>query len=1359
MSRHPWLAVAVAASLAVIGLPVITAPAAQADSAFATTMPDARYRECVAAKLGLGDAADPSQEQLASITELSCTNRGIQDVTGTSAMPNLAKLFLGGNLIEDVKPLATATRLFSLGLEYNQLADIAPLASLTKLRAISLTGNRLRDLTVLSVLPQYDSVSSTRHGQHATASDAIVDGAAVIPAVIGATGKLIRPTAPAGVIVNGNTATYPSAGSYSWSFRDPDDFSFNGSVTVNVSATDVTVPDPALRTCLNGRLGQAADVQPSPAQLGTLTGALSCANKGVRDLTGLNLATGLTSLTLNGNAISDVSPIAALGNLTAANLALNEITSFAALGNLAKLVTLQLQQNLNSTKPKLLSLVGIDKLTGLTAITANYTALRSLGPVAGHPTLKNLTATNNQITDVGALAKVGSQLTNVDLSGNQIADLSTLKPNAYIKLTVTGQKLSAATAKATVETDAPAVVTKDANPLVATAPVGITVAGGKVTYPDPGRYEWTFSSIDSLHGVSFTGTITQQVGEAPPTVVTVDVPDAAFRSCLNGILGRDADAPLDQAQLAGLSEVSCTGAGISDLTGAEQLTGATDLALSTNVISDLRPISRLTGLRTLLLASNSISDVSPLAGLSGLEKLSLSYNPITSISALAPLTGLTDLEVTQRSSHNNADLRSLDGVQSMTKLTRLVANNSSLSSLEPIAGLIQLQRLYVSNNKISDLTPLRDLTALTNLGANTNQISDIRALAELTRLTDLDLATNQILDLSPLRKLTSLGYLGLKARWQRPQVAAVPAQLSVSVPRPRTPQGSAVEVSGPAELELHGTSVRYTTPGSYEWTFSASSDDGPYFSGTISQAVTEPVEGAAEIPDSGLRSCLAQAAGLGENGIPTTKSLAAVPSASCSQRGISDLTGLELLTSATSLDLSGNPLGTLKPLERLTSLTNIDLRNTTITSVAALAALDRLVAVKLDGNAVRDLSPLRSLAPTSVTAAGQQIGLASVRGGATVTIPTVITQSGAALAASVPSGATVRGTTVSFDRAGSYEWPFNSEGFSGKFVLTVTSDVADTSVHDAASACVGSGKVWVVVERDTGRQQGGCAAKFSTGLEALASAGFTTTGSSFITAIDGYPTTTLTDRAWSYWHATDPQKGTSEISYRWSYSAAGAADYRPQPGSIEGWRFESWQANPVPPSWTPRFASPTPTTTRLRADSVTTAFGSATALRVTISPSSASGTITATAAGRSFSVALRSGAAVVTLPATLLTPGRHQVSLSYRGDQSWSASRTTATVVVTKAKPAVSVRLKGSLKRGRSATFVVTVKSRPATASGWVRVRLDGRTARAKVKAKGVATVKLTRVSRTGRRSARITYDGSSYLSAVTVTKTVRVLR
>jgi hypothetical protein len=90
----------------------------------------------------------------------------------------------------------------------------------------------------------------------------------------------------------------------------------------------------------------------------------------------------------------------------------------------------------------------------------------------------------------------------------------------------------------------------------------------------------------------------------------------------------------------------------------------------------------------------------------------------------------------------------------------------------------------------------------------------------------------------------------------------------------------------------------------------------------------------------------------------------------------------------------------------------------------------------------------------------------------------------------------------------------------------------------------------------------GCAADGSTnGLQALHTAGFTTTGvaaygTAFICRIDTKPTTTQTSCTktppstgyWSYWHAIAGQT-------TWSYSSLGVRTYEPAPGSVTLWTF------------------------------------------------------------------------------------------------------------------------------------------------------------------------------------------------------------
>jgi len=1377
MARYRWLAVAVAAVLSFLALP---APNASAADAFATTVPDTAYRTCITAKLGLDADADPTAEQLATIIELSCTGKGIADATGTSAMPNLTKLFLDSNQLTDLTPIASSTGVFSLGVSGNRITTIAPLASLTKLRAVKLNGNRIRDFSVLSNLPEYSRTSSQLYGQAITV-DAALGVPALVPTVIDDKAEVVPVYTRPSDVASGSPVTYPAAGDYAWVFKN-EGLYLNATITVHVTDSGVTIPDDVLRTCVNSRLSLDASVQPTLVQLATITtGAFSCANKGVKDLTGLNLITGLTSLTLNGNSIADLSPISALPNVTTANLAQNEFTSLAGLGSMAKLGTLQVQQNSTSTKAKLQTLAGINNLPVLTAITANYTAIRSLAPLAGNSSLKNLTATNSQVSDVTPLTSVGGQLANVDLSNNQISDLSPLASRSFTKLTATGQAITAPAATATQETDAPTVTKKDGSVLVATPPSGITVSAGKVTYPSAGTYSWTFSGGDGTSSNQFAGAITQRVQDAPPPVTEVAVPDANLKSCLAGLLGQDPSAAITEDQLKTLTKVSCIGsdsapeAKIADLTGAEKLVNVTELVLSTNAIADVTPLAELTKLTKLYLPGNAITDPSPLASVTGLDELLLSYNPVSSIASLAPLVNLTNLEVTQKHGHTSADLTSLDGVQGMTKLTRLVANNSSLTSLEPVAKLTSLKKLYVSNNAIADLTPVQGLTELTGFGAFSNQLSDVRPLAGLTKLTDVDLEYNRIGDLSALSGLKNLGYLGLRAQGQEVTAASVPAQLTTSAPRPRTHAGAAATLTAPNGVTVIDGKVRYPSEGTYTWSFSAKDDESgtEFFSGTITQPVTAPASGAADVPDTSLRSCLAEAAGLPASAVPTEVELGAVATADCSDKGISDLTGAELLTSATRLELSGNPLGSIAPLEKLTKLTQLDLARTGLTSVQPLAGLTGLTRLDVDGNRLRDLSPLAGLTSLSnLSATSQSLTLPDVAGGAVVEIPSVTTVSGAKVAASLPEGATASGGGASFSRAGTYRWPFASGGFSGAFRQVVTSDVAEPDAQSGASACVAAGKVWVVVERDTGMQQGGCASTFGTGLEALKSAGFTPTGGSFVTAVDGYPAGDPGTSYWSYWHASSPVNEGTSTRYTWAYSSVSAADHRPSAGSIEGWRFESWQAAAAAPSWTPVVTTPstpaptpTPTPTPTPAGTVKTSvsakavkltYGKKATVRITASPRKAGGVVRATVGERTVTAKVTKGKAELTLPARSLKPGTHRLTVTYVQHGAYQASSTVVKVSVAKAKPKVAVTARYVRSTG-SVSFTVRVTSSAASPTGYVLVRLGGRALRPQLGANGRATGEFTELVKNGRRTLTAWYAGSEVLRSTTVKAKVTV--
>lgn len=116
-----------------------------------------------------------------------------------------------------------------------------------------------------------------------------------------------------------------------------------------------------------------------------------------------------------------------------------------------------------------------------------------------------------------------------------------------------------------------------------------------------------------------------------------------------------------------------------------------------------------------------------------------------------------------------------------------------------------------------------------------------------------------------------------------------------------------------------------------------------------------------------------------------------------------------------------------------------------------------------------------------------------------------------------------------------------------------------------ASQCLAAKNVWVVVERADGAQEGGCATQFGTGMEALASAGFTSTGGAFVQTINGYPNPAPEGHYWSYWQGGAAADG----SVSWTFSNVGASSSSPQPGTVEGWHYVSWQTPgaTTPPNW------------------------------------------------------------------------------------------------------------------------------------------------------------------------------------------------
>lgn len=109
-----------------------------------------------------------------------------------------------------------------------------------------------------------------------------------------------------------------------------------------------------------------------------------------------------------------------------------------------------------------------------------------------------------------------------------------------------------------------------------------------------------------------------------------------------------------------------------------------------------------------------------------------------------------------------------------------------------------------------------------------------------------------------------------------------------------------------------------------------------------------------------------------------------------------------------------------------------------------------------------------------------------------------------------------------------------------------------------ARDCVEANNVWVYVEYGADSEkspEGGCATKFSTGFEALESAGFTPKYQDFsfgraLNGIDGVaPVYGETGTYWGYYTGTVATDHT--VTYE--YAPVGGDETTPAPGSVEAW--------------------------------------------------------------------------------------------------------------------------------------------------------------------------------------------------------------
>ena len=567
-------------------------------------------------------------------------------------------------------------------------------------------------------------------------------------------------------------------------------------------------------------------------------------------------------------------------------------------------------------------LTGIEYATNLRNLGLRDGAITDVSHLAGLTALTHLYLGQNEIADVSPLAGLTS-LTGLELYSNEISDVSPLAgltALTYLHLFRNGisdvSPLAGMTSLTRLYLGQNEI--SDVSPLA-----GLTALT---------HLRLNYNEIRELGPLAGMASLTQLylgqngISDVSPladmTALThLDLGNNAIRE-LGPLAGLTALTHLwlsgneirelgPLAGMASLTQLYLGQNGISDVSPLADMTALTHLDLGNNAIRELGPLAGLTALTHLWLSGNEIRELGPLAGMASLTQLYLGQNGISDVSPLADMTALTHLDL-----GNNA-IRELGPLAGLTALTHLWLSGNEIRELGPLAGMASLTQLYLGQNGISDVSPLADMTALTHLDLGNNAIRELGPLAGLTALTHLYLGRNAISDVAPLVANDGLGRGDIvDLRWN---------------------------LLGPSSRETHiptlvqrGVEVLFTAFHSPE---------------------------IPEISDVGLRQAF-------ERAMLTGSDIAEIGTLDARNRGIEDLTGIEVAAGLFTLFLDRNKITDIVPLVGLSRLTipghrddglsTLTLAHNMVEDLTPLAAMRSLRYLALDANSLRDLPPLPS---------------------------------------------------------------------------------------------------------------------------------------------------------------------------------------------------------------------------------------------------------------------------------------------------------------------------------------------------------------------------------------------------------------
>ena len=640
---------------------------------------------------------------------------------------------------------------------------------------------------------------------------------------------------------------------------------------------------------------------------------LNAADRGIRQLDGLEHFTGLTELNLNGNAIASLASLSDLERLQILRCDRCQISDIAALENLSDLRLLSLNFN------QIGDIAALEPLTELRQLSLIDNAIDDIGALAELEQLRELSLVDNQVDDIAALAAL-PELSLVSLFGNQIVDVAALVANEGLGPEDTVNLRNNPLSTEAFSTQIPALQAR----------------GVSVDFDDP-------------------------------AILIADANlEAALREALNkaagDIVGSDARS---------LTQLVATDRDIRQLDGLEHFTNLTELDLTLNQIADVSALAQLTELTTLRLGRNQIADLSPLASLTGLSRLEIFTNPIE---ALSPLSGLIGLSVLDLRNSGITDVRPLAG---LTGLDWLLLTGNQIADISPLAGLAGLGQLELLNNQIEDVSALSSLVNLTSIDVRFNRIADISPLVNNTGLGNGDqifLQGNSLSAAALTQQIPTLQARGATVEFDNPAIVFADANLEAALRDALNKATGDILSSDAAELTRLDASDRtiasiaglehFTSLTSLTLDRNQISDILPLSAlSNLNRLIirSNPLSDIA--PLAGLTQL--KLLWLDGNQISDISALSELTQLEghlgLGANQIRTISALSDLTRVTSLGLNANQIDDIGPLSGLTQLITLQIQNNQISTISAVSGMTQLTFLGLNDNRFSDLSPLAGL--------------------------------------------------------------------------------------------------------------------------------------------------------------------------------------------------------------------------------------------------------------------------------------------------------------------------------------------------------------------------------------------------------------